>query len=257
MLEPLLNESLKRKPILLMTHIVIGYPDLDTSLRLVEAMVEAGVDLMELQIPFSEPMADGPVIVRANQHALERGATVERCFAMAEHVTRRFDIPFLFMTYLNVLYRRGFESFATRAREAGVKGVIIPDLPPQEAEPCVNALARNELDPVFIFSPFSSETRMREIAEQARGFVYCVARKGVTGAKTQFSTELTQYLERARRATSLPLAVGFGIRSPQDVAFLVGKADIAVVGSETLRVLDRDGINGVQRFVGSLRSSCT
>ncbi len=256
MLEHLLNESLQRKPILLMTHIVIGYPDLDTSLRLIETMVEAGVDLMELQIPFSEPMADGPVIVRANQLALERGATVERCFAMAEQVTRRFDIPFLFMTYLNVLYRRGFESFASRAEEAGMKGVIIPDLPPQEAGPCVDAVTRHGLDPVFIFSPHSSEARMREIAARTRGFVYCVARKGVTGAETQFSADIAQYLARARRATPLPLAVGFGIRSPQDVAFLAGKADIAVVGSETLRVLDREGINGVHRFIRGLRSSC-
>lgn len=257
MLEPVLNEALQRKPILLMTHIVIGYPDLDTSLRLVEAMVEAGVDLMELQIPFSEPMADGPVIVRANQVALDQGTTVETCFEMAQQVTRRFDIPFLFMSYLNVLYRRGFETFAKRAHEVGIRGVIIPDLPPQQAAPCVAAMTQQDLDPVFIFSPYSSEARMREIALQTRGFVYCVARKGVTGAETRFSDDLTQYLQRARRATSLPLAVGFGIRSAEDVAFLKGKADIAVIGTETLRVLERDGIDGVQRFLRGLRASCT
>lgn len=255
MLEPFLTEALRRKPILLMTHIVIGYPDLDTSLRLVETMVEAGVDLMELQIPFSEPMADGPVIVRANQLALEQGASVEHCFAMAEQVTRRFDIPFLFMSYLNILYRQGFQAFAARAREAGLRGVIVPDLPPEEADACVEAMTQHGLDPVFIFSPYSSEARMQAIAERTRGFVYCVARKGVTGAETQFSPELTQYLARARRATSLPLAVGFGLRTPKDVAFLTGKADIAVVGSETLRVLDREGIAGVRAFIRDLCSS--
>src|SRR5690606_38939588 len=116
-----------------MTHIVLGYPDFDASMRIVEAMVDAGVDLMELQIPFSEPMADGPVIVRANQEALAQGATLDRAFDFAEQVSRRFDIPFLFMTYANLMFRAGVGPFIGRAKASGVQGFIVPDLPPEEA----------------------------------------------------------------------------------------------------------------------------
>lgn len=253
MLEAYLREQLKQRDILLMTHIVVGYPDLDTSLRLVEAMVTAGVELMELQIPFSEPIADGPVILHANQRALEGGATVDRCLEFAEAVTRRFDIPFLFMTYYNILYRRGVRAFVEQAKQVGVRGAIVPDLPPEEAADYLGAMKAAELDPVFIFSPYTPPARMRLIAEHDRGFVYCVARKGVTGAATSFSTELSDYLGRARQSTSLPLAVGFGVREKSDVDFLRGRADIAVVGSETLRILEQGGTERVGPFLKSLR----
>jgi tryptophan synthase alpha chain len=253
-LEQYLKQQLARKDVLLMTHIVMGHPDFDTSLRLVDVMVTAGVELMELQIPFSEPMADGPVIMRANQSALNAGATVDRCFAFAEGVTRRFDIPFLFMTYYNVVFRRGVEHFAKDARDAGVQGTIVPDLPLEESKALVAALRTLSLDPIFIFSPTSSEARMRAVAQQGSGLIYCAARTGVTGAETRFSSDLSEYLERARRATQLPLAVGFGVKDRQDVSFLRGKADIAVVGSETLRVLERSGVDTVGSFLRGLRA---
>jgi tryptophan synthase alpha chain len=123
-LEQYLKERRQKQEILLMTHIVLGHPHFDTSLRLVENMVKAGVDLIEMQIPFSEPMADGPVILRANQEALHGGATVERCFEVAAEVTRRFDIPFLFMTYYNVLFKRGVRSFVARMQDTGIRGAI-------------------------------------------------------------------------------------------------------------------------------------
>ncbi len=253
MLEAYLKERLEQRDILLMTHIVIGYPDMDTSLALVETMVEAGVDLMELQIPFSEPIADGPVILHANQEALQNGVTVDKCFEFAETVTRRFDIPFLFMTYYNVLYRRGVQSFVERSKAAGIRGAIVPDLPPEEAGQYLRAMKSAQLDPVFIFSPHSSAERMRAIAEHDEGFVYCVARKGVTGAETAFSAELADYLARARSSTELPLAVGFGVRSKLDVDFLRGKAEIAVVGSETLRLVRQSGVAAVGPFLAGLR----
>jgi tryptophan synthase alpha chain len=252
-LEAYLKERRQSREILLMTHIVIGYPDLDTSLALVETMVEAGVDLMELQIPFSEPIADGPVILHANQAALERGATVDRCFEFAERVSERFDIPFLFMTYYNILFRRGVQEFVRDAKQLGIKGMIVPDLPPEEATEYLKAMRETELDPIFIFSPHSSAERMRAIAEHDRGFVYCVARKGVTGASTSFSAQLADYLARARASTDLPLAVGFGVRNKLDVDFLRGKADIAVVGSETLRMLEHRGVDAVGPFLAGLR----
>src|SRR5450432_4206810 len=152
-LEAYLRKEREQKEILLMTHIVPGYPDFDTSLRLVERMVESGVELMELQIPFSEPIADGPVILRANQVALSGGSSVLRCFEFAAEVARRFPIPFLFMSYYNVLFKHGTSSFVTRMAEANLKGAIVPDLPPEEGGDYLKAMGDAALDPVFIYSP--------------------------------------------------------------------------------------------------------
>ena len=247
------NQS-KRKPILLMTHIVVGYPSFPESLRLVDVMVEAGVDLMELQIPFSEPIADGPVIAHANQQSLLAGSSVERCLEFAKQVTSRHSIPFLFMSYYNVMFRRGTDRFVQEMSEAGIRGAIIPDLPPEEGHEYVAAAKQHGVDPIFIFSPTTSTERLTMIAQVASGFVYCVARQGVTGQKTQFTLDLDHYLARCRAATSLPLALGFGVRNRQDVAFLEGKVEIAVIGSETLRIIDERGIDAVGAFVTSLRA---
>jgi tryptophan synthase alpha chain len=253
MLEQRLRDARKKKDILLMTHIVVGYPSFAASLDIVDAMVEAGVDLMELQIPFSEPMADGPVILAANQKALAAGSTVDKCFEFAATVAKRHPIPFLFMSYYNVLYRAGTTSFVERMQAAGLTGAIVPDLPPEEGSAYLSAMDKAGLDPIFIFSPSSTVERMRTIADKARGFVYCVARKGVTGAHTSFSAELDAYLARCRSATNLPLALGFGVANTADVAFLRGKVDIAVVGSATLRVIDEQGVGAVGGFIRGLR----
>jgi tryptophan synthase alpha chain len=198
-------------------------------------------------------MADGPVILRANQEALAGGATVERCFDVATEVARRFDVPFLFMSYYNVLFRRGVASFVSRMQDAGLRGAIVPDLPPEEAGEYLTAMQESALAPIFIYSPNTSDARLKTIADHGRGFIYCVARKGVTGSETSFSNELSSYLARARAATSLPLAVGFGVKEKSDVDFLRGKADVAVVGSETLRVLERGGVAAVGPFLSGLR----
>ena len=253
MLEAYLRQKREQQEILLMTHIVLGYPDFDTSLRLVETMVESGVELMELQIPFSEPIADGPVILRANQLALSGGSTVERCFEFAAEVAKRFPIPFLFMTYYNVLFKYGTPAFVTRMAGAELKGAIVPDLPSEEGREYLTAMTESALDPIFIYSPNTKPERLASLASYGRGFVYCVARKGVTGSHTAFSDDLSAYLARARAATRLPLAVGFGVQERADVDFLRGKADIAVVGSETLRILDRQGLAAVKPFLQSLR----
>ncbi|MDY0375498.1 MAG: tryptophan synthase subunit alpha [Desulfobacterium sp.] len=252
MLETYIRERRRQKDILLMTHIVMGYPDFDTSMEVVEEMVEAGVDLMELQIPFSEPMADGPVILGANQASLQGGTRVERCFEFAEQAIEKFDIPFLFMTYYNILFKYGVEAFVERMAKIDIKGAIVPDLPPEEGRDYLVAMEQKGLAPVHIFSPMTSNQRMDFLASKTRGFVYCVARKGVTGKETRFTNELGEYLARCRRSTDLPLAVGFGVKDRKDVEFLKGKADIAVVGSEMIRVVDRQGVPGVKDFVKSL-----
>jgi tryptophan synthase alpha chain len=251
-LEAEIKKRRASKDILLMTHIVLGYPSMEASRRIAHQMVEAGVDLMELQIPFSEPIADGPVILHANQRALAAGATVDACFELAEQLVKELPIPFLFMSYYNIAWRRGLERFAADTQAAGLRGAIIPDLPFEEGDALLSAFDKHALDPVFIFSPNTSEQRMRAIAKRARGFVYCVARKGVTGSQTEFSV-LDEYLARCRRATDLPLALGFGVKSRADVAAITGQADIAVVGSETIRVVDQHGIDAVPGFIRGLR----
>lgn len=253
MLETYLRNRLKQKKILLMTHMVVGYPSMEVSMNLVETMVSAGVDLMELQIPFSEPVADGPVILRANQKALETGTTVERCLAFAADAARRFHIPFLIMTYYNILFKYGVDPFVSRMAKTGLKGAIIPDLPPEEGRAYLKAMTDHELSPVLIFSPTTPFERMRYLGGFADGFVYCVARKGVTGAKTDFTLELDKYLARCREASPLPLAVGFGVKEKADMENLAGKADIAVIGTQILRVMEKDGVHAAGDFIQALQ----
>jgi tryptophan synthase alpha chain len=248
-----LRSMRQEKDILLMTHIVLGYPNFDDCLNVVEGMVEAGVDLMELQIPFTEPIADGPVILHANQRSLAAGATVDRCLRFAESVTRRFDIPFLFMSYYNIVFNYGTDAFVQKMADLGMAGAIVPDLPPEESAAYLAAMKRHGLAPIYIYSPSTSDERMRMIADCADGFVYCVARKGVTGAGTDFSDSLGAYLARCRAATHLPLALGFGVKQKSDVDFLRGQVDIAVIGTQTIRVVEEQGVGAVREFIASLR----
>jgi tryptophan synthase alpha chain len=253
MLESYLRARVAEREVLIMTHIVMGYPSFEDSFRIVETMVEAGVDLMELQIPFSEPIADGPVILHANQKALAGGATVKQCFDFAGEVAQAFSIPFLFMSYYHILFKHGVDRFASRMAEQGLHGAIVPDLPPEEGEGYLKAMERYNLAPVFIFSPTTPDNRMKYLASFGRGFIYCVARKGVTGLDTDFSEQLDRYLSRCRNATELPLALGFGVKDRADVDFLRGKADIAVIGTQTIRLMEKEGIGAVGEFIRGLR----
>jgi len=236
-----------------MTHIVLGYPSLDVSYSIIETMVEAGVDIMELQIPFSEPTADGPVIVKANQTALDNGTKIAECLEIANKAANSFDIPFLIMTYYNVPYKYGIDNFTSKLAESNLKGTIIPDLPPEEGHDFLNAMNRNNLDPIMLFSPTTTDERMKYLNSFAKGFIYCVARKGVTGKDTNFSDELSEYLTRCRKATSLPLALGFGIKQKADVDFLTGKVDIAVIGTQSIKIMAESGLNAVGDFIRRLR----
>ncbi len=253
MLESYLRKQRAKKNILLMTHIVIGYPSLEASLEVVKVMVEAGVDLMELQIPFSEPIADGPVILKANQDALANGISVKDCMDFGGRVAAQFDIPFLFMTYYNILFKYGVEKFAKTTAANGLHGAIVPDLPPEEGSGYLKSMQDNNLSPIFIYAPTTNDERMQMIAGHARGLIYCVARKGVTGQQTDFSESLDTYLARCRKATDLPLAIGFGVKDRADIEFLTGKADIAVIGTQTIRIMEEKGVAAVGDFIRGLR----
>ena len=251
-LEELIRQRKADKDILLMTHIVLGYPSFETNREVIRAMVENGVDCIEMQIPFSEPMADGPVILKANQDSLARGTTIDDCLVFGAEMCSTHEIPFLYMTYFNIVYKYGEQRFLDQAVKAGIQGLILPDLPPEEGADLCTAAKQRGIAPIMIYSPTSTDERMEELTGYGAGFVYCTARKGVTGTHSHLDSEFTSYLERCRRATSLPLAVGFGIQNRTDIEALIGVADIAVVGSQTIKLVDRHGSAAVGPFISQL-----
>ncbi len=255
MLEGFIRHELSRKDILLMTHLVLGYPSFAENRKMIEAMADSGVELIEIQIPFSEPTADGPVILKANSLSLENGTTVDNCFAFARDICQSFPkISFLFMTYYNIIFVQGESRFVDRAKEVGINGFIVPDLPPEEADNWLKECRRQHLDSIFIFTPTHTEQRLQELSNVASGFVYCVGRRGVTGTKTDFNTALEERLKIYRQKTDLPLAVGFGIQEKADVDFLTGKTDIAVIGSRLINIHEKEGVEGIRNFLINLRS---
>ena len=251
-LEACLRNRLKRKPLLLMAHAVAGYPSLQANRTMLECMEEAGVDIVELQLPFSEPIADGPVFVKANQDAIGRGSRWDAYFELVHHATSTCSFPVLFMGYYNSVYRMGEEEFSRRLADAGGSGFIVADLPPEEGGRLGTLARARGLDPVLIMSPTSSDGRLSLIAKQASGLVYCVARKGVTGKQTDLSSGVGEFLARARKATSLPLGLGFGLKTGEDVRSVRGVADVAIVGTACLQAWERDGADGYRRFLKEL-----
>lgn len=252
-LEKELQQRLAAKPILLMTHLVLGYPSLAVNRSVIGQMAANGVDCIELQIPFSEPIADGPVILKASQQSLNQGISVEECFCFGQEMAAAFPaVRFLFMTYYNIVFKYGEEAFLQRTRAIGFCGTIIPDLPPEEGQTYLERSKTLGLAPILFFTPTSSDERMRAVAAQGAGFIYCVARRGVTGQQTAFDDTLNQYLARCRRATHLPLAVGFGISNQADVTLLTGQADMAVIGTATIKLVDAQGPAAVGPFIAGL-----
>jgi len=251
-LESQLRQRLASKPLLLMTHLVVGYPSLDANWAMLKAMDRAGVDLVELQLPFSEPIADGPSFVKANHHAIHAGTAWRAYFDLAERAATQFSFPIVFMGYYNSVFRMGTEHFCARVSETGMRGFILPDLPPEEATE-LNAVARGSgLDPILIMTPTNSPARLAEIGRQASGFVYCTARTGVTGRKTNISQDVAAFLERCRTATALPLGLGFGIRTAGDIRAIRDIADIAIVGTAGLNAWEEHGADGYLQFLEDL-----
>ncbi|MDX2469372.1 MAG: tryptophan synthase subunit alpha [SAR324 cluster bacterium] len=242
------------KDILLMTHIVLGYPSLQENKKVIKAMCNAGVEFIELQIPYSEPSADGPVIVQANQESLKSGTKVSECFEFAAEVSKLYPkTSFLFMTYYNILFKRGEREFIKQASEVGIQGLIIPDLPVEESEPVMAACAEFGLENIFIYTPTNHDARLDLIAAKAQGFIYAVGRRGITGQKTDFDQGLADCIVRYKKHTSLALALGFGVKTKEDIHFLKGQADIAVIGTKLIELHQDQGASGVYDFLISIR----
>lgn len=237
-----------------MTHIVAGYPTLKESEEIAAVMLESGVSFLEIQIPFSDPVADGPVIMKANQKALENGVTPEDCFELMAKLQKKTKTPLLFMSYYNILFRYGLEKFCKRAKSVGCYGFIVPDAPIDEEpyEHYMETCKKYGIHPIQVLSPITPDERLKKIGKIASGFVYCVARTGTTGSLDGLPTELSAYLQRVRKFIKTPIALGFGISTPQDVLSALNVADIAVVGSALVRTYEESSINGIKTFLEGL-----
>jgi tryptophan synthase alpha chain len=242
----------------LVTYVTAGDPDLDRSCEILCAIDRAGADVLEVGVPFSDPLADGPVIQRAAERALAGGASLDRILDRLAGIRGRLRAPIVVFTYANPLLRMGIDRFSGRASEAGVDGVLVLDLPIEEAEECRDTLARHDLDMIFLLSPTTTQARIRKAAELGRGFLYGISRLGVTGARDSVSADAQELVTRIRQETRMPVALGFGISRPEHVREVCGFADAAVVGSALVSVIaeasrDPELVARVEEYVRWLR----
>ncbi len=245
-----------------MTHALIGYPSLKLSVEIVLAMEKGGADFIELQIPFSDPLADGPTIMRASEKALEQGTKVRDAFYVANILKRKISTPLLLMAYYNTIFKCGIEKFCRKAKAAGGSGLIVPDMPLEEElrEHFSRSARESNLCVIRVVAPVSTDERLRKNATAAQGFVYCSARQGITGAHQQLLPHVVSYLKKTRKFFKIPLAVGFGISKPEHLTKLSSSVDIVVVGSAIIDLINRSEEKTVPHrvavFVRSLKEEC-
>ncbi len=243
----------------LIAYITAGDPTPAHTPELVEALVRGGADLIELGVPFSDPIADGPVIQRAGERALAAGTTLAGVLDMARQVRKRSEVPLLLFTYLNPVVRYGLERLAKDAAQAGIDGCLLIDASVEEAHDYAGAMHNHGLDTVFLAAPTSTERRLKLVAQYSTGFIYLVSRTGVTGERDSLSDTVAPLVKSMRAVTDLPLAVGFGISRPEQVAQVAAQADAVVVGSALVRVIEKHGADPrlaqeLESFVRQLQS---
>jgi len=237
----------------LVVYTTAGFPEPDSTVPLLVALADAGADVLELGIPFSDPLADGPTIQRSSFLALQGGMTVRRALAdLAEFRSLR-DTPVVLFTYLNPLLRYGVEAFCRDARAAGADGLLLTDVPVGADPELENAVAASGLDLVRLLAPTTPEARIGDVAGKGSGFLYYISRTGVTGARAELPPELAEEVRAVRDQVTLPVAVGFGISTPEQAAAVAGLADGVVVGSALIRTVEEEGVEGAARFIAGLR----
>ncbi|PJF41160.1 MAG: tryptophan synthase subunit alpha [Phototrophicales bacterium] len=254
-IEAMFAQAKAAKRAAFLPYFPIGYPDYESSLEAIISMSEAGVDGFEIGIPFSDPLADGPTIQAATQIALENGITVRGCLqAVRELRERGVYQPMLLMGYLNPMLAYGLDNFVHDAKDAGANGLIVPDLPPDEADELIALCAQNAMALVFFLAPTSNVERIKLVAECATGFIYVVSLTGVTGARSELPSYLTEFIERLRSQTDKPLVMGFGISTPEQARRMNDLVDGFIVGSALVKA-GQNGANAVHDLAARLRNA--
>jgi tryptophan synthase alpha chain len=244
----------------LVIYLTAGDPDLATTRDMAIAAIDAGADVIELGVPFSDPLADGPVIQRASERAVARGTRLTDVLAICREIRdARPQAGIILFSYLNPVLRMGLESFAKAAKEAGADGVLLTDMIVEEAAEYLDAMRANDLAPIFLAAPTSPDERLRAIAEHSRGFVYAISRVGITGTQTELAADAENLVRRLKQFTNLPIALGFGISTPDHVSAVSAFADAAVIGSALVGLVEKtpaaEAAQAVGAFVRSLRGN--
>jgi len=237
----------------LIPYVTVGYPSIEDTLKVVPLLVNSGCDIVELGIPFSDPLADGVTIQKASFSALKNGVTPKLCLEVAKELSRKVNIPLVFMTYFNPVLSYGLQEFCSACASSGVDGLIIPDLSPDEGSELEAITQRHSLDLIYLLAPTSAEGRIRLVADRARGFIYLVSVTGVTGTRSSLPSELGTFVARVRKVAKQPLCVGFGISTPEQARQVAGIADGVIVGSRIIQLMETDGLETVGNFIRELR----
>jgi len=234
-----------------------GDPSIEKTKEFVMEMIRAGADLVEIGIPFSDPIAEGPVIQEANNRALAAGATIEKLFTLVEELRKETNTPLVFLTYINPVFHYGYDAFFKRCDNIGLDGIIIPDLPFEEQAPVREAASKHNIDLISLIAP-TSEARIKEIAKNASGFIYLVSSMGVTGIRSEINTDLTSITAAIRSVTQIPVAIGFGIHSPQQAEQMAKIADGVIVGSAIVKIAAEHGAQTgphIYRYVKEMKEA--
>src|SRR4030042_851895 len=224
----------------LIAYVTAGYPDIKATPEIARALAENGADIIELGIPFSDPLADGATIQKASYQALQHGTTPEACLEAAAEIRREIETPLVFMTYYNPVLNYGLEAFCLSCFKAGIDGLIVPDLPPEEGTDLEKTARRQGLDLVYMLAPTSPDERIREAGKRSRGFIYLVSLTGVTGARKALPADLESFIKRVRGQTAQPLCVGFGIAGAAQARRVAAVADGVIVGSKLIALIEED-----------------
>ncbi|HKX96516.1 MAG TPA: tryptophan synthase subunit alpha [Candidatus Nitrosocosmicus sp.] len=260
------NELKTKNEKALICYVVAGYPDIMTSEHIITSLINGGADIIEIGIPFSDPIADGSTIQYAIQNSLISGTTPDMCLELASRIRKTFpNIPLIIMTYSNILYRKGYIQFAQKAKESGIDGFIIPDIPIEESKEYLNTMQYMGMSTIFLVSPNTAEKRLKMISRICTGFLYAISVYGTTGERQGFDEYTIESIKRVKNITAdkLPLAVGFGISNPQHVKYMIDAgADAVIIGSAIIKKIIKEIenkerlLNTLNRFIYELKNSC-
>jgi tryptophan synthase alpha chain len=241
----------------LIAYVTVGYPSVEATLKIVPLLSECGCDMVELGIPFSDPMADGATIQRASFKALENGITPKQCIDIANKLSKKTNTPLVFMTYYNILYKYGLEKFCYDCVTSGIDGLIIPDLLPEEGDELGNLASKSGVDVIYFLAPTSKQERIRLVANKARGFIYLVSIAGVTGARTALPADLGAFITKVKSEAKQPVYVGFGISTPEQAAQVAKSADGVIIGSKLIQLMETDDaeMTASQNFIREVRKA--